>query len=111
VPAIVRAGVDEPSLTHLLRRRDRHDPVPAATGVPAVPDDSAERSPLTRREQETIALLARGLSNRQVAGALVLSPKTVEKHVAAVLHKTGTSSRTAAVMSALERGWLPRPGN
>jgi hypothetical protein len=37
----------------------------------------------------------------------VISPKTVEKHVGALLRKTGTTSRTAAVMRALERGWLP----
>lgn len=108
VPDIVRAGVDDPSLTHLLRRRGEDggvlEPDPGAAA------GSGGRSPLTRRERETVALLARGLSNRQMAAALVLSPKTVEKHVAALLHKTGTGSRTAAVMAALDRGWLPRPG-
>ena len=38
---------------------------------------------------------------------LVISPKTVEKHVGAVLRKTRTPSRTAAVAHALDRGWLP----
>ena len=99
VPDLVRAGVDDPSLTHLLHRREAADPG-GAVGA----------APFTRRELETLTLLARGLSNQQVAGALVLSPKTVEKHVAAVLHKTGTHTRTAAVMTALERGWLPQPG-
>jgi hypothetical protein len=51
-------------------------------------------------------LLARGLSDRSIAHELLISPKTVEKHVGAVLRKTGTSSRTAAVMCALERNWL-----
>lgn len=41
-----------------------------------------------------------------MAEELLISPKTVEKHVGAVLRKTGTASRTAAVMCALERGWL-----
>ncbi|GAB4081609.1 GAF domain-containing protein [Modestobacter muralis] len=100
VPAIVRAGVADPALTHLLARRSAGDRVPDRTAEP--PADS----PFTRRERETLTLLARGLSNRQVAAALVLSPKTVEKHVAAVLHKTGAHSRTAAVMTALQRGWL-----
>jgi DNA-binding CsgD family transcriptional regulator len=109
VPGIVRAGADEPSLAHLIRRRTGDDPLPAGTAPPAGrQEDGANGSPLTRRERETVALLARGLSNRQMATALVLSPKTVEKHVAAVLHRTGTSSRTAAVMTALNRGWLPR---
>ncbi|MCZ2831094.1 LuxR C-terminal-related transcriptional regulator [Modestobacter sp. VKM Ac-2986] len=97
VPAIVRAGTTDPALAHLLARRGGDDRVP----------DRTTPSPLTRREQETLVLLARGFSNRQVAGALVLSPKTVEKHVAAVLQKTGAHSRTAAVMTALQRGWLP----
>ncbi|MFQ1004004.1 LuxR C-terminal-related transcriptional regulator [Modestobacter sp. SSW1-42] len=97
VPALVRAGVDDPSLTHLLAHPD-------GDGRTAPPGAG---SPLTRRERETLALLARGMSNREVAAALVLSPKTVEKHVAAVLQKTDAHSRTAAVMTALERGWLP----
>ena len=58
------------------------------------------------RERQAAALLARGLSDRSVAKELGISQKTVEKHVGAVLRKTGTASRTAAVMHALEAGWL-----
>jgi DNA-binding CsgD family transcriptional regulator len=107
LPGLVRLAVVEPAWAHLLRRLPDADRAPAPPGDPppvAVP------SPLTRRETETLALLGRGLSNRQMATALVLSPKTVEKHVAAVLHKTGTASRTAAVMVALAQGWLRSPG-
>jgi DNA-binding NarL/FixJ family response regulator len=53
-----------------------------------------------------LRLLADGLSDREVAVRLVISPKTVEKHVGAVLRKTGATSRTAAVVRALDRGWL-----
>ena len=74
--------------------------------APPAPDPS----PLTARESEVAALLARGLSDREIARALVISPKTVEKHVGAVLRKTGTASRTAAVVRALDRGWLPAAG-
>ncbi len=63
-------------------------------------------SPLTPRERQVLGLLADGLTDREVAARLVISPKTVEKHVAAVLRKTGTPSRTAAVVQALDRGWL-----
>jgi DNA-binding CsgD family transcriptional regulator len=78
---------------------------PTVPPVPPVP--TATPSPLTRREGEVLRLLADGLSDRAVAARLVISPKTVEKHVGAVLRKTGTGSRTAAVVQAMERGWLP----
>lgn len=63
--------------------------------------------PLPRRQQEVLSLLAQGLTDRQIAEELVIAPKTVEKHVGAVLRRTGTSGRTAAVLRALEWGWLP----
>ena len=56
-----------------------------------------------------LALLARGRRDREIAATLAISAKTVEKHVGAVLRKTGTPSRTAAVVDAIERGWLPGP--
>jgi DNA-binding CsgD family transcriptional regulator len=64
------------------------------------------RSPFSPRERQVATLLTRGLSDRSIAHELLISPKTVEKHVGAVLRKTGTFSRTAAVMCALGRGWL-----
>jgi len=63
-------------------------------------------SPFTRREQEVLQLLAEGAGDKKVAQTLRISPKTVEKHVGAVLRKTGSTSRTAAVMRALDRGWV-----
>jgi DNA-binding CsgD family transcriptional regulator len=62
-------------------------------------------SPFTAREQQVAALLSRGMSDRAIAEALLISRKTAEKHVGAVLRKTGTTSRTAAVVRAMERGW------
>ena len=47
-----------------------------------------------------LALLVGGLSDREIAARLGISPKTVEKHVGAVLRKTGTAGRTAAVVHA-----------
>jgi DNA-binding CsgD family transcriptional regulator len=67
---------------------------------------SAPVSPLTAREHQVAALLSRGMSDRAIAEALLISPKTAEKHVGAVLRKTGTTCRTAAVVRALEQGWL-----
>jgi len=67
---------------------------------------AASSSPFTLRERQVAGLLSRGLSDRAIAQALLISPKTAEKHVGAVLRKTGTTSRTAAVVFALEHGWL-----
>ncbi|MDP9407711.1 MAG: LuxR C-terminal-related transcriptional regulator, partial [Actinomycetota bacterium] len=79
----------------------------AAPPPPAPPPPAPQASPLSPREAEVVALLARGLSDREIAKTLVLSPKTVEKHVAAVRRKAGARTRTAAVVTALTRGWVP----
>ncbi len=51
-------------------------------------------SPLTRREHEIVMLIAQGLSNREIAGELVISPATAARHVANILAKLGFNSRT-----------------
>ena len=51
-------------------------------------------SPLTAREHEIVILIARGLSNRQIADELVISPATAARHVANILAKLGFTSRT-----------------
>lgn len=75
--------------------------------APVAGSVDAQPSPFTPRERETVGLLALGFSDRQVAAHLLLSRKTVEKHVGAVLRKTGARNRTGAVMAAVTRGWLP----
>jgi predicted ATPase/DNA-binding CsgD family transcriptional regulator len=56
-------------------------------------DDGAARSPLTRREHEIADLVAQGLSNREIAAALVISERTVDAHVQHILNKLGFHSR------------------
>ena len=56
---------------------------------------------VTARELDVLRLIAEGHSNRDVAAALYLSPRTVEKHVERLLLKTGASNRTA--LAALAR--------
>jgi len=51
-------------------------------------------TPLTPREHEIVKLIARGLSNREIADELVISPATAARHVANILAKLGYSSRT-----------------
>lgn len=79
---------------------------PPRAEAESTPVQAADSSPFSRRQGEVAALMARGFSNLSLAEELLISPKTVEKHVGAILRKTGTVSRTAAVMRALERGWV-----
>ena len=67
------------------------------------PATRANAAGLTARELEVAALLANGLTNGEVATRLVLSPKTVDHHVSAVLSKLGVRSRrdVAAAASAM----------
>ncbi len=60
--------------------------------------------PLTEREREVLALLARGLSNAAIAGQLVLGTETIRTHVASLLRKLQARDRTHAVVIAYESG-------
>jgi pimeloyl-ACP methyl ester carboxylesterase/DNA-binding CsgD family transcriptional regulator len=61
---------------------------------------------LSGREREVLALVARGLSDREIAEQLVVSPHTVHRHVANIRNKLGRGSRTAAVAEAARLGLL-----
>ena len=61
-------------------------------------------SELTERELEVLRLIARGLNNRDIAGELVLSEKTVKTHVSNILSKLHLSDRTQAAIYALREG-------
>lgn len=70
---------------------------------------------LTRREVEVLRLLARGLATKEIAGALVISPKTAANHVEHIYAKIGVSNRALASLFAVEHGLmtegvLPTPG-
>jgi signal transduction histidine kinase/DNA-binding CsgD family transcriptional regulator len=64
---------------------------------------------LTPREMEVIQLLAEGLSNKEIARLLFISPRTVNFHLDNIYSKLGVSSRTEAAIYALRHGWARRP--
>ncbi len=74
----------------------------------SAPQDTAV-SELSEREIEVLRLAAQGLSNRQIADTLVLSPRTVQSHMANIFGKLQVGSRTEAVMVGLRHGWLKLP--
>jgi len=60
--------------------------------------------PLTRRELETIRLIARGLSNQEIATELVVNERTIAKYVSSILDKLHLANRTQAALYALREG-------
>ncbi|OLT18323.1 DNA-binding response regulator [Pseudonocardia sp. CNS-139] len=64
---------------------------------------------LTGRERTILALVARGLSNRQIAAELYISERTARTHVSHVLTKLQLASRTQAALVAIREGLIPPP--
>ena len=64
---------------------------------------------LTHREGEVAALIAQGLSNRQIAARLFVSERTVETHVCAILRKLGLHSRTGVAVWRARLAQEPQP--
>lgn len=67
-------------------------------------DDTGTLVKLSLRELQVLRLVARGMTTRQVAHRLFLSPRTVDNHVQRVMRKTGTPTRIMLVRYAVERG-------
>ena len=91
-----------PSITRRLVEDFVARPRPSSDGLPGLAD-------LTAREREVLALVARGLSNAEIASTLIVSEATVKTHVARILMKLGLRDRVQAVVAAYEGG-VVRPG-
>jgi DNA-binding NarL/FixJ family response regulator len=91
-----------PSVTRTVIERLARQPTPAI-------GDRALLGDLTAREREVLELVARGLSNGEIAAALVIEESTVKTHVKRILMKLRLRDRVQAVIFAYESG-LTRPG-
>jgi DNA-binding NarL/FixJ family response regulator len=90
-----------PSVTSRVIQRMAQDPAPD-------PGRDARLDDLTAREREVLELIARGLSNAEIADALVIEASTVKTHVKNVLAKLDVRDRLQAVIFAYESG-VTRP--
>jgi DNA-binding NarL/FixJ family response regulator len=114
--AVLRAGgrgaeADEvAALATAVARRLRAEPLlqelRLSTGPGRRTEADRRDETLTSRELEVIVLVAEGLSNREIAGRLFISAKTVSVHVSNILAKLGAAGRTEAVAIARRRGYL-----
>jgi DNA-binding NarL/FixJ family response regulator len=92
----------EPSITRRLVERFA-EPVPETPRMPEL------MAGLTDRELEVLRLVARGLSNAEIAAEIVVAETTVKTHVARILTKLGVRDRVQAVVLAYDTGFVTRP--
>jgi DNA-binding NarL/FixJ family response regulator len=91
-------GLLAPASTRRLIEQSAQSAQPAAAGP--------ELGTLTAREHDVLRLLARGLSNAEIAAQLVVEPSTIKSHVASLLAKLGLRDRVQAVIFAYENGLI-----
>lgn len=110
------AGARGYLLKHMARTRLVDAVRAVADGRRAVASEVAERlaealprAELTARELQVLRRIARGLSNKEIAGELELTEGTVKVHVNHILQKLGVDDRTGAVTLAIRRGMIRLP--
>jgi predicted ATPase/DNA-binding CsgD family transcriptional regulator len=102
--AIAEATAPHPLVSPAPARTDQtRGGAPAASEATATPEAAAQAG-LTRREVEVLRLLAEGMSDREIAETLFISPRTAMTHVTNILNKLDASSRTAAATFAVRHG-------
>jgi two-component system, NarL family, response regulator YdfI len=102
IVAAIRAAAEGLSVFHSDFQHDLFD-----DRLGSRPDiDGQELEPLTPREQEVLALLSQGLSNRAIAAHLHLSEHTIKFHMSAIFEKLNASSRTEAVAIGIRQGLI-----
>jgi len=92
-----------------MRQRPAYsDARPAAWGMDRVYD--SQEPVISERETEIVELVARGLTNQEIAQALTISKRTVDNHVSNIFSKTGAKNRVALLNWAMDNGKICRDG-
>jgi DNA-binding NarL/FixJ family response regulator len=121
-PRLVRQLIGLGAVAYLVKSatmEELHTAVHTAANSPTGPDkdvvivappkafrDSAEANGLSERELEVLLMVARGMSNHQIAISLHLSEATIKRHLANIYPRIGVSSRGEAVRKALSKRWI-----
>jgi DNA-binding NarL/FixJ family response regulator len=121
-PRLVRELIGLGAVAYLVKSatlEELHAAVYAATNSPMGPDkdvlmiapqnafrDRTEADDISERELDVLLMVARGMSNHQIAVSLHLSEATVKRHLANIYPKIGVSSRGEAVRMALSNNWI-----
>jgi DNA-binding NarL/FixJ family response regulator len=103
--ALIQSRLTSKVLTEFSRLASATD---RQTTVKVGSSNGALPVPLTERELEVLQALARGLSNREIAGQLVITEGTVKNHVSSLIEKMGVRDRTQAVLKGQELGLIAR---
>jgi NarL family two-component system response regulator LiaR len=104
IAAIRQVHRGEPSLAPEIARMMLEElSQPVGGGTPGAPDKPAAE-PLTPREVEVLALVAQGMSNKEIARELTISPETARTHVNRILGKLHVANRVQATLYALRTG-------
>jgi DNA-binding NarL/FixJ family response regulator len=109
---VLKSGADD-EIVEACRASMRGQTFLSPSGVNALVRDFLERGdqdashdPLTPRELEVLKLIAEGKTTKEIAGLLVLSVKTVERHRADILHRLGMRDRVDLTRYAIRRGLI-----
>ena len=116
-PGLVRELIGLGASAYLVKSatiEELHTAVHTAASSPAsnvvIPPETLENSAkadgLSGRELEVLLMVARGMSNQQIANSLYLSEATVKRHLANIYPRIGVSSRGEAVRMALSKEWI-----
>jgi NarL family two-component system response regulator LiaR len=106
-------GISMDELAEAIRAARTRRPTLAPEAVQALVQSAGSPlklgDDLSDREREVLALLARGLSNAEIAEHLVVSTAAIKYHVSSILSKLGVANRTEAVAVAFEHDLVPKP--